>query len=220
MRHRSDRIDNIELPPAIPNRAIAEAGREYTRRAEEYRLARQDEIELEQTRDQAVEADRQAYADAVEAGKPDPGPKRTKAHDEKHAAAVRRSEAVEIALERSRTRLLEAMDEHRDELRDAAEKRVAQSRAALRAGLDDLLIRHGELQQALALAGWARSFPEQIRWAPGKYAAQVSMPRSEAGQVPAEQLLTALRASADPPPARPAGTMPVPDGPQPLRKVA
>lgn len=216
MRHRTERIDNLGLPPEIPHKRIAAAADEYTRRQEEFQTVRQDEVELEQTREQAVEADRQAYADAVEAGKPDPGPKHAKAHEDKLADAVRRSEAVEVALERSHDRLLAAADEHRDELRAAVEKRVSQSRAALTSAIDEATARHADLQHALALSAWVKDFPGKARWAPSKYASVVHLGSGQQGGV--AEVLAAVRVLAQPPPRRP-GTMPVPEGPQPLRQA-
>jgi hypothetical protein len=100
------------LPPAeaIEHPAIRSAVEEYDRAHEAAQLARREAVTLEQERPAAVEADTEAYADALEAGRRDPGTKHTEAHDRKIADARRHVDALELIEQRAFTAMVDAIE--------------------------------------------------------------------------------------------------------------
>lgn len=66
-----------------------------------YRDAANDSDRLDRTRDRALEADRQAYAQALIDGKSDPGQEHTQQHDKAAAAKRREMEALRLAVQQT-----------------------------------------------------------------------------------------------------------------------
>lgn len=211
-----DRYDDIKVPPRIPHPAVQKAAENYEEAGGRWREARAEAVELKQTRPQAVERDRQAYADALEAGKPAPKAQHTKRADERLAEAERFADATETALGRARERLLEAVSEHRDELLEATEDGVREVRGGLAEAIDALERHYGELGHALSLRAWVGGFPHE-KPRPGAYAAFVALARQgDDGRVPVANLVAALRPLCE----EPQRSAPTPPPQVPLRQVA
>lgn len=71
---------------------------------------------LEGARETAKESDDQAFADALRAGKPDPGQKASKLLEEYIGEARRMADALALTVRESRDEILVALDERRDQL--------------------------------------------------------------------------------------------------------
>jgi hypothetical protein len=146
----------------VAHDGIAAAAEAHERAAAAAQLARRDLTTLEQERPAAVEADRRAYADALEAGKRDPGTKHTDAADRKIRDAQRHVAALELVEQRAHGALAEAVEAGQEAWHTAvtAERDATREQAA--AMLDELTAKLGKLAQLDALArfadGTARSY--------------------------------------------------------------
>lgn len=119
-----------------------------------YRDTAQASDRLDRTRDHALEADREAYAQALIDGKPDPGQKHVQAHDKDAAAKRREMEALQVAVQRTQ-------DEIQDLLDAEGAAQVAELQAVMTEGrtqaqglLEDLAGILTEVQRRQAVADW------------------------------------------------------------------
>lgn len=204
MARRTQR-EQVKLPPPEQRQRltpeIVKAGEETENLRSQLDAALEALAELEPARDAAVELDTQRQADALRAGKPDPGRKGA----EKAAAGVKAQEpkvkALEVAAgdaerdleqaiaavaETARAQLATEADEEREKARAVAEELVA----ALRA-------RH----ETLALRAWLNepSWP----YRPGVHGTQLSRFRKPNGEPLSVGNLAAELASALAPPPPP-----------------
>ena len=152
-----------------------------------YRQASQDMTQLEHERPLAVERDREVLADALEAGKGDPGQKHTEAHDAKIAEASRRADALRLIEERRFQDLGAAFAEHGDELARSTDANLGVARTEFTDALDRLAECHAALVVALASNGFATSG----RYKPGGHA---NATRCAGHEVSVDQVFAALQA--------------------------
>lgn len=193
-----DRGNTPSLPPAelIEQPAIRQAVERHTAAREAEHAASLDATVLEQTRPQAVAMDRDAYADALEGGKRDPGQKHTDAHDKKVADAQRRADAARVVTQRAFAALAETVAAHEAEWAELVDKRLHDARQQYAAALDALAERHVQLAQASALAAYLAGGGRRFRPAAAN---TVELRRNAEPRVQVVELLGALRSLAEPP---------------------
>ncbi len=194
----------IELPPEISNPRIRKAAKEYSRLVGEHLAVSSAAHDLEQGRREAVEADRRAYAAAIRAGKGkdvDPGQPATTNADNEILKTRRREEALAVAVAEARNELVATVDRHRGEWSAALEKQREDARDKMREAVEQLADVHGEFVAAHASVAWLEHFPQQTRWASGRFAAFLPSLRTPAGEaVRTADAIAALRELAEPPP--------------------
>ena len=96
-------IEQREIRAAVESMEAAQAAAEVAYRAV---------VELENTRPAAVAKDRELHADALQAGKGDPGEPNATEHDERTHAAQRKVEASRIVAKRTVDALRDVIAEH------------------------------------------------------------------------------------------------------------
>jgi hypothetical protein len=180
----SDQIEEPHVPAAV------EA---WTKARESSRLASQDAVALEQTRESAVEQDREKYADALERGKGDPGTPATDAHDAKISDAQRRAEASKVVEDRARLAMFEAVEEFGDDWAMLAEQRLLAVRAEWVQAVDVLAEKHADVAQALSVSLFTRT------GRPLTGASSVPLRRSNEPRAGVPDLLAALRTLGESP---------------------
>ncbi len=191
----------LELPPTISNKKVRAAAAEYSRLVGDHQAASSAAHDLEHGRREAVEVDRRAFADALRAGKPDPGQAATEAADREILKTRRREEALAVAVAAARTDLVDAVERHRAEWLSSLEKQRDEARAKMREAVDQLVSSHEELAEAHALVAWLERFPGQFHWNPQRFLASLPSLRTPAGEaVPVVAAFAALRVLGEPPP--------------------
>jgi len=125
-----DRSHARNLPHAdlITVKAVRDALAGWQKADHAAKSAEQDATALEQERPLAVQRDREALADALESGKPDPGQQHTDAHDHSVEEAQRAAAALTLLEERRFEDLRVAFVEHSDELVANAQKKLDAAR--------------------------------------------------------------------------------------------
>lgn len=194
----------IQLPPAelLADRPIRQAIDTYKLRSEEYTQARGQHYDLVKSRSQAVDRDRLAYTEAIEEGKSDPGQEQTRAHDALVAEAARREEALELALERAYTKLLDAIERRKHHVVTCAHERAEKARQALAGAIEQVAEHRRSLAEAYALEIWVEKVASQgsAHWNPLSYLVSLRSLQGRGGDpVTVDQTLDALRALATPP---------------------
>ena len=186
-------ISDRSLPPseAIPVPEIREAIENYARAKTARSKASQEATVLVQTRARAVEADNELYADAIAAGKKDPGTPATDDHDKAIKEAERKAAALERLVQRAYHDLVVAMDENSDALAEAAQKRLAETASKLLERVESLGAAVSDRQSALALA----SFTKTGRWKAG-HGSSVPIRRDRVG---VKDVLSAIARLAEQP---------------------
>lgn len=153
------RDDRGNLPGVPPSEFVAHpairSAMEARRRAEHAAQgAYRDAVALEQARPRAVQRDNVAAADAMQAGKPDPGEKNVIEHDKQIRTAQRRAEASKIVAERSVDALREAMADHGAEWAALAAKHLKSTRKKWAEEIDRLAVTQQELASAAAIVAY------------------------------------------------------------------
>jgi len=136
-----------QTPPSehIEHPAIRAAAEQYERDRDAAHEARRELTDREQRRPAADEADREAYADALQARRKDPGTRHGDAADAAIADAKRRADALALVEARSLDALREAVEQGQADWhtghvakRDAARARLAEQLDAIGATLAEL----------------------------------------------------------------------------------
>ncbi|QIK76044.1 hypothetical protein [Nocardioides piscis] len=109
---------------------------------------------LDRTRDQALEADREAYAQALIDGKPDPGQKHVQAHDKDAAAKRREMEALQVAVQRTEDEIQDLLNAEGAEQAAALEAAMAEGRVKAQGLLEELAAVLTDVQTQGAVAAW------------------------------------------------------------------
>jgi hypothetical protein len=140
---------------------------------------------------EVVDADRQALADAIRAGKPEPTEKAADKLREKIAKAERRRDALDLAARAVNEELLAIFGDRMDSWRDDVEARTAQARERV---AEQVAALRGSIQLLVSLRSarrWLQSFPRPHRGAGGDL--QVRVPgMANREPVSAGAVLTAL----------------------------
>jgi hypothetical protein len=109
---------------------------------------------LSQGRDEAQDADRQAYARALRSGDKDPGSKHFDKLERSLEAARRKAEALRLALQDLDTERRTLIDLHREEWRSEVADRLPEARQDLRAALSQMQAARSHLHQLQGVVGW------------------------------------------------------------------
>jgi hypothetical protein len=143
----------FHIPPAeaIEHPAIRAAAEAYERAQAAAHVARRELTAQEQARPAADTADREAYADALSAGKRDPGTKHADAADRRIADARRYAEALELVERRALDALAEAVDAGQEAWNASTVAKRDTAREQMAATLDTLTAKLGELNRLDAL---------------------------------------------------------------------
>jgi hypothetical protein len=167
-----------DFPPATGNTAVDVAVDELRRLEADLRAARTQMRDLEASRRKVVEADRDALAAAIRAGKPDPGQKATTDHAAKLAETTRRAAALKTAVVSQERELTALLRQHAGEMagRHAAEAAATRKRAA--AALAELRAAAEVATQAEALSRWSRQVQANGR---GHYSARAQRSLGKTG---------------------------------------
>lgn len=195
----------IELPPVpITDAKVADAAAAYARLVDENATVAARLAELENDRPAAVEADRRAYADAIRAGKADPGTKAVERLDADLTATRRRSEALAVAVAAAQEELVSTVEARRAAWGAEIDRRVAKDRAEVSKAVEALGAARDKLSESLSLAGWLSRFPLKTAWMPPSALAHVPGLTSPNGDPhPWPVVLAALRRYGEPPAPRP-----------------
>ncbi len=210
-------MDTITFPP-IEHPKLAPLIGEYDRLVAEYRELQTKRHGLASGRPAALDADAGAFAQAIRADKPDPGPAHVEKVDQELAQVQRRVDALERAVADQLADVTQAVERYGPEVRAKLEQRAAKARGALTKDIEKLRADHAELMQARGIASWLDGFPERTKWS-NAVGGWVPLLRSANGEpLTIEHVLGALMALTEPP--RPATapvypTMPQPDSPEP-----
>jgi hypothetical protein len=187
------RLRPMPPPELIEHDAIREAIDAFHAADAEARRTAQDATQLEQERPQAVKQDETALADAIVAGKPDPGAKATAKHDAKIADAQRRAGAAKIVRDRALDNLRSVVAENEDEWQAQVAARFAAVREDWDGLLDQLADVHTRLAEVTGLAAYLR---RGGGWRP--VPAQVPLRHSSDHRATATALIDALRSAGQP----------------------
>jgi hypothetical protein len=151
---------------------------------------------LEQQRPDAIRADSNAYADALQAGKDDPGDRHVRDADAKILAAKRKFEATTIVADRAHAALKAAIDAHGEAWDQDAQAAQAKSAARVDKALDELaaaLAQHAERVSVARFTSGSGRFHLQSTQT-------VNMRRtSSSDDYPTSDLVGALRTVTAPP---------------------
>jgi len=160
----------LEHPPLelISERPVREAVEKHGELLTEYQTTVRRRQALERTRQQAVLADRNAYATAIAEGKEDPGQPATRERDAEITETARREEALEVAVTRAREAELEAIARAAPKLRAHARKTAEKERRALLEAIDQVAEHRLRLAEAVELENWTATAPQEgyARWTP------------------------------------------------------
>jgi len=169
--NRLDRPSPLERPPAelINDKAIRQAADAHERLVAEHAAVRARHYDLVNSRWQAAERDRDAYATAIADGKDDPGQEHTRRHDAQITDAARREEALEVAVARARQTLVEAVERRKGSVLASAAEREEKERAALLAAVEQVAAHRHKLAEARHLKTWVEKVADEghARWRPG-----------------------------------------------------
>jgi hypothetical protein len=114
---------------------------------------------LEFARDRAREEDRQAHADAIRQGKPDPGDQATLRAQEASKVRSREVEALRTAAVDAHHELVDVIERHRSTWSEKVRDRIEKRRTEVRKAIDQLDRAARELREDQTLVGWLRDFP-------------------------------------------------------------
>lgn len=199
----------VHLPASLNDptcpKAITAAAEEYGRLRDEHRTADRELAKIKAKRESLEEADAQAGADALRAGKAMPASKAAKITPEIEDHQ-RRVKALSKAVDDSFGGLLAAVQAHRSMWAAALEEAADQDREELLEAVDALEQAAAVLTSRLSLRSWALRFPEAPRNAAVGRAESLRRPNGES--VRFDELVGALREAVEPPKPSPSGLRP------------
>lgn len=193
------RLPNMPPPAAIEHEEIRAAVEAWQAAQLTASTASHDAFRLSQERSHALEKDNLAAADAIEAGRADPGQKNTDAADRLIANANRKAAATEIVAGRALDSLRVVIDRDAGRWAVMANDRLDAARRKWTALLDEVAVVGAELSEATAVA----SYTEFGRWKPGAHANQVPLRRGGGNTASLTDVIFGLAALAAPPAPRP-----------------
>ena len=195
-------------PPSehVEHPAIRAAAEQYERDRDAAQEARRLLTDLEQRRPAADEADRQAYADALQARRKDPGTRHGDAADRAIGDAKRHAEALAVVEERSLDALAAAVAEGQADWHTATLTKRDAARARLADQLDAIAHTLAELDALEAMARYTAGRTPRLVLPSGPPVP--AEPDRRRGEPTVEAALGALHRRAVPPPA-PTHTRPV-----------
>ncbi len=149
------RIRPLALPPVehLP-KAVAKVAAEHATLVEREQAAAQTLLTLENARRVAVNADRDAFAQALRTGKDDPGTPKTAEYDAEIAKARRLAEGLTTAVAASTDEVLAAVARARPAWQVDAAQREVDARTRYLEAVDALNRARGALVQARSVGAW------------------------------------------------------------------
>lgn len=151
---------NLVVPASIESAKVREASEEHARLLAMYRTTDADLRRATTARDAATAQDRRDYADALSAGKNDPGTPNTDKAEKALTQIERKRDALELAIGEASAAVTEAVQDDRDVLLATAAQDVDLGAKAYHDALDALMGAHAALAQAVATRQWLTRFPE------------------------------------------------------------
>ena len=156
----SAHTQNLAVPDSIESTKVREASDEHARLLVMYRTTDAELRSATTARDAATAQDRRDYADALSAGKNDPGTPNTDKAEQTLAQVERKRDALELAIGEASAAVTEAVLDDRDVLLAKASQDVDLGASQYRDALDALTGAHAALAQAMATRAWLTRFPE------------------------------------------------------------
>ena len=189
------------LPPEIAHRAVATAANKLRGLNDGRDGAWRDVQQLEEQRERAVAADRQAFAKALANGKQDPGTATLDAHDAAAAAARRKAEALDLAVETAAKALGDAIALHGAEWAATVEAELDDAVDAYAALVEQVITARTRVDHLRGVLSFIRQ-PQGRGYSPagGRLLTLVGQNGEPFRTV---VVLDALRADATPPPREP-----------------
>jgi hypothetical protein len=176
--------------------AVQDAIATYNRLAGELAAAQDEHQRLVDARSDVVQADRQALAKALAAGKPDPGTKGLEAHDRAVAAQARQVDALKLALATAADHVVSALEAERATILAAVDAQVADTSADLAAALEAWAEFRAQRSRLFAMGQWARDFPGRLRYPAAGGGRIAGLPGVNHDDYLAEAVIAALRQDA------------------------
>lgn len=147
----------------------------------------------------AIRKDLEALKDALVAGQPDPGPKHEEKAKKEAEAAKRRYDALDLAIEDVEIKLIEVIDEHRDEWVEEMEGKEEKAREVFALAIEELAAHRTRLAMRRGLKYWLQNFPEQPSFRFGvSPVLGLTAPHGDAYRW--DEVIAAISAVAAPPP--------------------
>src|SRR5437870_4491307 len=125
--HNGKRME-LMLPSGTPWEELNTVTNEYKTLLRNRRAASRRVGATKNALETAIRKDLEALKDALVAGKEDPGPKNEEKAKKEAEAAKRRYDALDLAIEDVEIKLIELIDEHRDEWVEEMEGKVEEAR--------------------------------------------------------------------------------------------
>jgi len=151
---------DLTVPGSIKSTKVRKASEEHARLLAMYRTTDADLRRATTARDAATAKDRRDYADALSAGKDDPGTPNTDKADHALTQIERKRDALELAIGEASAAVTEAVLDDRDVLLATAAQDVDLRASQYRDALDVLTGAHAALSRAMATRAWLTRFPE------------------------------------------------------------
>lgn len=121
-----------------------------------YRAAAEEADRLDRSRDHALEADREAYAEALLDGQDDPGQAHTQAHDKAAADKRRECEALRVAVQRTEDAIQDLLEAEGQARVEALTAQADADRRKAQAAMSKLATLLGSVQETKAQVAWVR----------------------------------------------------------------
>ncbi len=178
----ASRIQPLSLPPAghLPT-AVRKAAAEHAALLTRQQSAAQDLLDLEDRRRVAVNADRDAYAQALRSGRPDPGQPRTTEFDAQLVEARRLLAGLATAVAASADEVLTAVARARETWQVDTARAETEARTRWLEAIDALDAARVALVQARSVGAWLEGPADRYKdWTPpvGRLAAQHGGPHN------------------------------------------
>jgi predicted DCC family thiol-disulfide oxidoreductase YuxK len=197
---KNSRGQQIALPSKTPWKAFEEARRDFERLADEQRKTAAKLRQLGEQREQALADDRVGLAEALRAGKKDPGTDAVEKIDREIAATKRTVSALELAVIAAWDDVVQVVEQNRERWFREQEKQVEQARRKT----GDYLAAYTGARETLvaerAMLTFLRSFPDRGLSAAIPAVATLRAPNGEPTHW--RTIVAALEADVDPPPVK------------------
>ncbi len=189
-------LDALEVGWADIRGLIAE----YEKLQDEHHGASATLDEILAARPAAIERDRESYAQAIRAGKDDPGEAALNKLNTKITGANRKVEAIAVATRAVASDIADLVDRRRSELLRDADRAVNEDYQVLREAIAAWESARERLYARKALRSWVAEFPGRTKYVPGAAPGLRALIGPNGSPVTIEELAQALHADAEPQP--------------------
>jgi len=173
---------------------------EYNRLATEHRAASAALEALLASRPAAIENDRAAYAEAIRAGKADPGESNLSKLNTRVTSANRKAEALAAAVQSTARDIAAAVEGRRAALLHDVDQALGEDRDALAHAVTAWVAARTRLDQHRALRSWIDLFPGRTKWIPTVTTPVRGFDTANGEPLSFPELAQALHADAEPAP--------------------